>query len=190
MVAGVAHEINNPVNFIYGNLTYCEQYVKDLLDLLRLYQKNYPDPCQEILNKSEEIEIDFVIPDLLKLLSSMEIGVERIRKIVVSVRNFSRHDEGEMKPVDIHQGIESTLLILDSRLKSHGQISGIEVVKEYGKLPKVECYPGELNQVFMNVIGNAIDALDGQPAPKTIKISTAVVAKLNGAVRRVRVCQR
>jgi two-component system, NtrC family, sensor kinase len=177
MVAGVAHEINNPVNFIYGNLTYCEQYVKDLLDLLRLYQKNYPDPCEEILNKSEEIEIDFVIPDLLKLLSSMEMGVERIRKIVVSLRNFSRHDEGEMKPVDIHEGIESTLLILDSRLKSNGQISGIEVVKEYGKLPKVECYPGQLNQVFMNILGNAIDALGGQPTPKTIEISTALVTE-------------
>ena len=177
MVAGVAHEINNPVNFIYGNLTYCEQYMKDLLDLLRLYQKNYPDPCQEILNKSEEIEVDFMIPDLLKILSSMEMGVERIRKIVVSLRNFSRHDEGEMKPVDIHEGIESTLLILDSRLKSNGQISGIEVVKDYDKLPKIECYPGQLNQVFMNVLVNAIDALDGQQAPKTIAISTALVAE-------------
>lgn len=177
MVAGVAHEINNPVNFIYGNLTYCEQYVKDLLDLLRLYQKNYPDPCEEILKKSEEIDVDFVIPDLLKLLSSMEMGVERIRKIVVSLRNFSRHDESEMKPVDIHEGIESTLLILDSRLKSNGQISGIEVVKEYGKLPKVECYPGQLNQVFMNILGNAIDALDGQPTPKTIEISTELIVQ-------------
>ena len=177
MVAGVAHEINNPVNFIYGNLTYCEQYMNDLLDLLRLYRKHYPEPCEEILNKSEEIDIDFMIPDLQKILSSMEMGVERIRKIVLSLRNFSRHDEGEMKPVDIHEGIESTLLILNSRLKSSGQISGIEVVKEYGNLPNVECYPGQLNQVLMNVIGNAIDALDSQPTPKTIKISTAVVAK-------------
>lgn len=177
MVAGVAHEINNPVNFIYGNLTYCEQYMKDLLDLLRLYQKHYPEPCEEILNKSEEIDIDFMIPDLRKILSSMEMGVERIRKIVLSLRNFSRHDEGEMKPVDIHEGIESTLLILNSRLKSSGQISGIEVVKEYGNLPKVQCYPGQLNQVFMNVIGNAIDALDGQPSPKTIEISTELIVQ-------------
>ncbi|MEZ2277143.1 MAG: GAF domain-containing protein [Microcoleus sp.] len=175
MVAGVAHEINNPVNFIYGNLTYCEQYMKDLLDLLRLYQKHYPEPCAEILHKSEEIDVDFVIPDLLKILSSMEMGVERIRKIVVSLRNFSRHDEGEMKPVDIHEGIDSTLLILNSRLKSNGQISAIEVVKNYGELPKVECYPSQLNQVFMNVIGNAIDALEHQPAPKKIEISTAIV---------------
>lgn len=175
MVAGVAHEINNPVNFIYGNLTYCEQYMKDLLDLLRLYQKHYPEPCAEILHKSEEIDVDFVIPDLLKILSSMEMGVERIRKIVVSLRNFARHDEGEMKPVDIHEGIDSTLLILNSRLKSNGQMSAIEVVKNYGQLPKVECYPSQLNQVFMNVIGNAIDALEHQPAPKKIEISTAIV---------------
>ncbi|MGL5065806.1 MAG: GAF domain-containing protein [Microcoleus sp.] len=175
MVAGVAHEINNPVNFIYGNLTYCEQYIKDVLDLLRLYQKYYPEPCKEILDKSEEIDIDFVVPDLLKILSSMEMGAERIRQIVLSLRNFSRHDEAEKKPVDIHEGIDSTLLILHSRLKAHGSIPGIDIVKEYGKLPKVECYPGQLNQVFMNIIGNAIDALENQPAPKIIKISTEVV---------------
>ena len=175
MVAGVAHEINNPVNFIYGNLTYCEQYVKDLLDLLRLYQKHYPAPAPEILDKSEEIDIDFVVPDLLKILSSMEMGAERIRKIVLSLRNFARHDEAEMKPVDIHEGIDSTLLILQSRLKSNGLIPGIEIIKDYGALPKVECYPGQLNQVFMNILGNAIDSLEPQPAPKTIAISTAVV---------------
>ncbi|MEG3858176.1 GAF domain-containing protein [Microcoleus sp. herbarium12] len=175
MVAGVAHEINNPVNFIYGNLTYCEQYVKDLLDLLRLYQKHYPEPGEEILDKSEEIDIDFVVPDLLKILSSMEMGAERIRQIVLSLRNFARHDEAEMKPVDIHEGIDSTLLILQSRLKSNGLIPGIEIIKDYGALPKVECYPGQLNQVFMNILGNAIDSLEPQPAPKTIAISTAVV---------------
>ncbi len=175
MVAGVAHEINNPVNFIYGNLTYCEQYVKDILDLLRLYQKHYPKPCEEILDKSEEIDIDFVVPDLLKILSSMDMGAERIRKIVLSLRNFARHDEAEMKPVDIHEGIDSTLLILQSRLKANGLIPGIEIIKDYGALPKVECFPGQLNQVFMNILGNAIDSLENQPAPKTIAISTAVV---------------
>ncbi|NJK69491.1 MAG: GAF domain-containing protein [Microcoleus sp. CSU_2_2] len=177
MVAGVAHEINNPVNFIYGNLTYCEQYIKDLLDLLRLYQKHYPDPCEEILDKSEEIDVDFVMPDLLKILSSMEMGAERIRQIVLSLRNFARHDEAEMKPVDIHEGIDSTLLILQSRLKPHGSVAGIELIKKYGELPKVECYPGQLNQVFMNIIGNAIDALENQSAPKIIKISTEVLGK-------------
>ncbi|MEG4319007.1 MULTISPECIES: GAF domain-containing protein [unclassified Microcoleus] len=177
MVAGVAHEINNPVNFIYGNLTYCEQYMKDLLDLLRLYQKHYPNPCEEILDKSEEIDVDFVVPDLLKILSSMEMGAERIRQIVLSLRNFARHDEAEKKPVDIHEGIDSTLLILHSRLKSNGPIPGIKVIKDYGDLPKVECYPGQLNQVFMNILGNAIDSLENQPAPKTIEISTAVVSR-------------
>jgi two-component system, NtrC family, sensor kinase len=177
MVAGVAHEINNPVNFIYGNLTYCEQYIKDLLDLLRLYQKHYPEPCEEILDKSEEIDVDFVVPDLLKILSSMEMGAERIRQIVLSLRNFARHDEAEMKPVDIHEGIDSTLLILQSRLKPHGLVAGIDLIKEYGALPKVECYPGQLNQVFMNIIGNAIDALEGKVAPKIIKISTEVLGR-------------
>ncbi len=181
MVAGVAHEINNPVNFIYGNLTYCEQYMKDILDLLRLYQKHYPEPCDEILDKSEEIDIDFVVPDLLKILSSMEMGAERIRQIVLSLRNFARHDESEMKPVDIHEGIDSTLLILQSRLKSNGLIPGIEIIKDYGALPKVDCYAGQLNQVFMNILGNAIDSLENLPAPKTIEISTAVVGRNSDA---------
>ncbi|MEG4911667.1 GAF domain-containing protein [Microcoleus sp. B7-D4] len=175
MVAGVAHEINNPVNFIYGNLTYCKQYMKNLLDLLHLYQKHYPEPCPEILDKNEEIDVEFIVPDLLKILSSIEMGTERIRQIVLSLRNFARHDEAEMKPVDIHEGIDSTLLILQSRLKSNGLVPGIEVIKDYGNLPKVECYPGQLNQVFMNILANAIDSLENQPPPKTIKISTAVV---------------
>ncbi|MEG4231240.1 GAF domain-containing protein [Microcoleus sp. Pol11C3] len=176
MVAGVAHEINNPVNFIYGNLTYCKQYMKNLLDLLHLYQKHYPDPCPEIIEKNEEIDVDFMVPDLLKILSSIEMGTERIRQIVLSLRNFARHDEAEMKLVDIHEGMDSTLLILQSRLKSNGLIPEIEVIKDYGNLPKVECYPGQLNQVFMNILANAIDSLENQPPPKTIKISTAVVA--------------
>ncbi|MEG5065079.1 GAF domain-containing protein [Microcoleus sp. B3-A4] len=175
MVAGVAHEINNPVNFIYGNLTYCKQYMKNLLDLLHLYQKHYPEPCPEILDKSEEIDVDFLVPDLLKILSSIEMGTERIRQIVLSLRNFARHDEADMKLVDIHEGIDSTLLILQSRLKSNGLVPGIEVIKDYGNLPKVECYPGQLNQVFMNILANAIDSLENQPPPKTIKISTVVV---------------
>ncbi|MEG4440587.1 GAF domain-containing protein [Microcoleus sp. AT9_B5] len=174
MVAGVAHEINNPVNFIYGNLTYCKQYMKNLLDLLHLYQQHYPEPCAEILDKNEEIDVDFIVPDLLKILSSIEMGTERIRQIVLSLRNFARHDEAEMKSVDIHEGIDSTLLILQSRLKPNGLVPGIEVIKDYGNLPKVECYPGQLNQVFMNILANAIDSLENQPPPKTIKISTAV----------------
>ncbi|WP_449420087.1 PAS domain S-box protein [Phormidium nigroviride] len=176
MVAGVAHEINNPVNFIYGNLTYCEEYVKDILQVLRIYQKHYPNPVPEVKALTEAIDLDFLVEDLPKILSSMEMGAERIRQIVLSLRNFSRLDEAEMKPVDIHEGIESTLLILHNRLKSKGKNSGIEIIKELGILPRVECYAGQLNQVFMNVIGNAIDALENQPEPRTIRIITGVMA--------------
>jgi two-component system NtrC family sensor kinase len=177
MVAGVAHEINNPVNFIYGNLTYCEDYVREILQLLRIYQKHYPDPIPEVEELAADIDLDFIVEDLPKILSSMEMGAERIRQIVLSLRNFSRLDEAEMKPVDIHEGIESTLLILHNRLKSKGKDSGVEVVKELGILPKVECYAGQLNQVFMNVIGNAIDALEHQPEPRTVKIMTGVMVE-------------
>ncbi|TAF38318.1 MAG: sensor histidine kinase, partial [Oscillatoriales cyanobacterium] len=168
-------EINNPVNFIHGNIDYASRYATDLLQLLKRYQNVYPQRSPDIEDTEAEIDVDFLMTDFPKLLSSMKMGADRIREIVLSLRNFSRHDEGEMKPVDIHEGIDSTLLILNSRLKSNGQISPIEVVKNYGELPKVECYPSQLNQVFMNVIGNAIDALEHQPTPKKIEISTAIV---------------
>ncbi len=171
-VAGVAHEINNPVNFIHGNLTHVKDYIKDILELLNLYQKYYPDPVAEIENKTEDIELDFLMEDLPKILSSMEMGTERIRQIVLSLRNFSRLDEADKKIVDIHEGIDSTLLILDNRIRSKGKDSGIEIVKEYGNLPKVECYPGQLNQVFMNIIANSIDALEGKLESRMIKITT------------------
>ncbi|MDJ0556945.1 MAG: PAS domain S-box protein [Microcoleaceae cyanobacterium MO_207.B10] len=173
-VAGVAHEINNPVNFIHGNLTYVKDYVSDIIELLRLYQKYYPDHIPEIETKTEEIDLEFLMADLPKILSSMEMGTERIRQIVISLRNFSRLDESEKKIVNIHEGIDSTLLILHNRIKSKGKGSGIEIIKEYGNLPKLECYPGQLNQVFMNIIGNAIDALEGQPEPRRIRITTEV----------------
>lgn len=175
MVAGVAHEINNPVNFIYGNLTYAKEYTQDILELLELYQEIYPIPTPAIQAKAEEIELEFLAEDLPKILSSMEMGADRIRQIVVSLRSFSRLDEAEMKPVNIHDGIDSTLLILQNRLKPKGASGGIELIKEYGKLPKVECYAGQLNQVFMNLIGNAIDALDNRPEPRIIKITTEVI---------------
>ncbi|MEP0876954.1 ATP-binding protein [Funiculus sociatus GB2-M2] len=154
MVAGVAHEINNPINFIYGNLGYANDYTQQLLELVELYQQHYPDPTPEIQDKVEMIELNFLAEDLPKLLSSMRMGVDRIRQIVVSLRNFSRLDESEMKSVDIHEGINSTLLILNNRLKHE-----IQVINEYGDLPLIECYPAQLNQVFMNIISNAIDAL-------------------------------
>ncbi len=160
MVAGVAHEINNPVSFIYGNLTHAHNYTQDLLALVHLYQQHYPNPVPEIEEQIAAIDLDFLIEDLPKMLDSMNVGAERIRQIVLSLRNFSRLDEAEMKRVDIHEGIDSTLLILQNRLKAHGKHPGIELVKEYGVLPSVECYAGQLNQVFMNILSNAIDALD------------------------------
>ncbi|MEG3929881.1 ATP-binding protein [Microcoleus sp. T2B6] len=176
MVAGIAHEINNPVNFIGGNIDYANQYIKDLVDLVTLYQEYYPNPPDAILERIEDIELEFLREDLPKTLSSMKMGADRIREIVVSMRNFSRCDDGKMKSADIHEGIDSTLVILNHRLKQ-----GIQVIKQYGKLPAVECYLAQLNQVFMNVIGNAIDALEevkkeDKGYSPTIWVSTEVTA--------------
>ncbi|MBI4779967.1 MAG: PAS domain-containing protein [Oscillatoriophycideae cyanobacterium NC_groundwater_1537_Pr4_S-0.65um_50_18] len=160
LVAGVAHEINNPVNFIHGNLCPAEVYIQDLLGLIELYQQHYPYPNSEIQAEIDRIDLPFVREDIPNLLQSLKIGTDRIRKIVLSLRNFSRHDESEMKPVDIHEGIDSTLMILRDRLKSKAELPGIRVHKTYGALPLVECYAGQLNQVFMNILSNAIDALE------------------------------
>ncbi|MBF2035988.1 MAG: CHASE3 domain-containing protein [Leptolyngbyaceae cyanobacterium T60_A2020_046] len=160
LVAGVAHEINNPVNFISGNVTHASDYAKNLIDLIRLYQTEYPTPSPKIAGKIQEIDLDFVLEDMPKLLRSMTLGTSRIQEIVASLRTFSRMDEAEMKAVDIHEGLESTLMILHSRLKSSAQRTEIVVKKCYASLPLVECYPGQLNQVFMNILTNAIDALD------------------------------
>ncbi|MBW4439620.1 MAG: PAS domain S-box protein [Plectolyngbya sp. WJT66-NPBG17] len=160
MVAGVAHEINNPVGFIYGNLTPAEAYAKDLVELIRLYQSHYPTPPAEIVQAIEEIDLNFLVADLFKLLQSMQTGAERIREIVVSLRNFSRLDEAEIKLADIHDGIDSTLMILDHRTKAIKRRPAIEIVRQYGTSPLVKCYAGQLNQVFMNLLSNAIDSVE------------------------------
>ena len=173
MIAGVAHEINNPLNFIYNNLEYANNYTQDLLKLVRLYQQQYSNPTAVIQDQTEAIDLDFLVEDLPKTLSSMEMGAERMRQLVLSLRNFSRVDEAEVKLVNLHEGIESTLLILNHQLKQR-----IEVVKQYGDLPLVECYPAQLNQVFMNILQNAIDALQdaGERPHKQIVIKTETVA--------------
>jgi signal transduction histidine kinase len=160
LVAGVAHEINNPVNFIHGNLNHVQEYTQDLLEFLNLYQQHYPNPAPAIQTAAEEVDIEFLQEDLPKMVSSMKVGTDRIRQIVLSLRTFSRMDESEIKPVDIHEGIDSTLMILQHRLKAKSERPEIEVIKDYGSLPLVECYAGQLNQVFMNILTNAIDALD------------------------------
>ncbi|KOP25763.1 histidine kinase [Hapalosiphon sp. MRB220] len=155
MVAGVAHEINNPINFIYGNISHAKEYIEELLELVNLYRNEYPQPTSTIQNRVEQIELDYISQDLPKILTSMKVGSQRIREIVLSLRNFSRLDESDKKAVNIHEGIDSTLLILNHRLKEK-----IQVVKEYEILPSIECYPAQLNQVFLNLISNAIDALE------------------------------
>ncbi|MEC4818476.1 MAG: PAS domain S-box protein [Scytonema sp. PMC 1069.18] len=176
LVAGVAHEINNPVNFIFGNLAHASGYIEDLLGLLKLYQQTYPQPTPEILEEIDAIDLDFLTIDLPKLLCSMKVGADRIREIVRSLRNFSRHDEAQMKMVDIHEGIDSTLMILQYRLKDRSDRPGIEVIKDYAPLPPVSCYPGQLNQVFMNLLANAIDALEEQWMKENSAIATSNLA--------------
>jgi two-component system, NtrC family, sensor kinase len=173
LVAGVAHEINNPVNFIYGNLAHTGYYVQDLISLLDMYKQECPNPSASVLACMEEIEYDYLISDLPKLLSSMKVGAERIREIVLSLRTFSRLDEADIKKVDIHQGLDSTLLILHNRLQTKAGVE-IQIVKNYPLLPEVECYPSLLNQVFLNILSNAIDALKGACSEivPTITIST------------------
>ena len=159
LVAGIAHEVNNPINFIYGNLSYMNGYVQDLLGLVQAYQSQYPNPPAEIEEKLEDLDLEFTSTDLLKSFVSLRSGAQRIRNLVLSLRNFSRFDEAEIKTVDVHEGIESTLAMMSADL------AGIEIEKDYGDLPLIECYAGQLNQVFMNIIRNAIDALVSERSP-------------------------
>ncbi|MEA5550023.1 MASE1 domain-containing protein [Anabaena cylindrica UHCC 0172] len=187
LVAGVAHEINNPVNFIHGNITHLKQYTEDLLKLIDIYQKIHGSDHPEIEDLEEEIELEFLLTDMPKIINSMEIGTERIRDIVLSLRNFSRIDEAEFKRVNIHDGIESTLLILQYRLKANSEQPEIQIIRDYGNLPEVECYAGQLNQVFMNILVNGIDAVgesninrtfeEIKTNPNQIRIRTKVIDK-------------
>jgi two-component system, NtrC family, sensor kinase len=188
LVAGVAHEINNPINFIQGNLAPAKEYAESLLALIRLHE-SHPDASPAACAYAEEIDLAFIQDDFMRLISSMQMGTERIQKIVQSLRTFSRLDESEQKAVDLHDGLDSSLIILESRLKDNGGRPAIQVIKDYGSLPPILCYPGKLNQVFMNLIVNAIDAIDEKfsilsPPPSannkpfdlpTLKISTACI---------------
>ncbi|NEO26530.1 MAG: GHKL domain-containing protein [Kamptonema sp. SIO4C4] len=163
LVAGVAHEINNPVNFIHGNLVHTEEYAHNLLNIINLYQQYYPNPETDIQDTIEESDLNFITDDFPKLLHSMKVGANRIREIVKSLRNFSRLDESDFKEANIHEGLDSTLMILQNRLKRGVDFPEIQIIKNYGELPLVNCYPGQLNQVFMNLLSNAIDALNESP---------------------------
>ena len=179
LVAGIAHEINNPINFIYGNIHYAQDYVRDLMNLLQVYQAQYPSPSPIVEEEIESIDLDFLLADLPRLFQSMQMGAERIKQIVLSLRTFSHMDEAEYKTVNIHEGIDSALLLLDHRIRgTDGGVSGCGVSascgmgsssrpcrsiilhRHYGTLPMVSCYPGKLNQVFMNILTNAIDAIE------------------------------
>ncbi|MEH2259441.1 sensor histidine kinase [Nostoc sp.] len=185
MVAGIAHEINNPVSFIHGNLSHIKQYTHDLLGLVELYHRYFPNPPAEIQTERETIDLDFLEKDAIMVLDSMNIGTERIRNIVLSLRNFSRLDESEFKAVDIHEGIDNTLMILQHRIKATDKSPQIQIIRDYGNLSNVECYAGQLNQVFMNILVNALDALEElntertyqeiRDNPSCITIRTSVV---------------
>jgi two-component system, NtrC family, sensor kinase len=169
MVAGIAHEVNNPVNFIHGNLDYVRDYAYHLVTFIELYQKSFPNTTPEIQVVANEMDLDFLQEDLIKILDSMKLGTDRIRQIVLSLRNFSRMDEADSKWVNIHDGIDSTLLILQHRLKFQSGYPEIAVIKDYGPLPEVECYAGQLNQVFMNILANAIDALEEHNIQRSVQ---------------------
>jgi PAS domain S-box-containing protein len=172
MVAGVAHELNNPVSFIYGNLTPAREYFKYLSRLIELYQQTYPNSTAEIQQLIEEIDLEFLLDDWQKLINSMQVGAERIEQIVLSLKNFSRLDESELKLVDIHEGLDNTLLILQHRLRAEGTRPEMRVIKNYSQLPLLACYASQLNQVFMSLLDNAIDSLEPQPEPRVITIRT------------------
>lgn len=193
LVAGVAHEINNPVNFIHGNITPLTENTENLLDLVELYQATYPTAPIDIEEKIEDIDLDFVKEDSARILTSMMVGTKRIRQIVGSLKNFSRLDEAECKEADIHEGLDSTLMILEHRIKATPERPRIQIEKDYDDLPLVKCYPGQLNQVFMNILANALDALDERDRDRTLEAikqnpSTIKLQTQRVGTNRVRIC--
>lgn len=193
LVAGVAHEINNPVNFIHGNIAPLTEYTQDLVDLVELYQSTYSSPSADIEAKIEDIDLEFLIEDSPRILASMKVGTERIRQIVSSLKNFSRLDEAERKEANIHEGLDSTLLILENRIKATSEKPAIQIEKDYGDLPLVNCYPGQLNQVFMNILANALDALADRDRDRPLEamkqnLSTIKIQTQRVGADRVAIC--
>jgi signal transduction histidine kinase len=164
LVAGVAHEINNPISFISGNLNPAREYIQSLLQLIQLYQQEYPQPTPAIQAAIQDIDLEFVISDLQNLIGSMQTGVDRIRALILALRIFSRLDESKIKLVDLHEGLNSTLLLMQHRLRNEGERREIQVIKNYGELPLVTCYASQMNQVFLNLLHNAIDAVEAKMA--------------------------
>ncbi len=181
LVAGIAHEINNPLTFIHGNIQHLTTYVREIQEIVNLYQKCYPQPSQLIQEYCDEIDLDFVNKDLEQLTKSILNGTERISKIVLGLRNFSRLDESETKEVNLHEGIDNALLILDYRLQGAATSKPIQVVKKYGDLPLFDCYAGEINQVFVNLLNNGIEAIESQAKPGTITIKTELINPISEA---------
>lgn len=172
LLAGVAHELNNPINFIASNLAPLQEYINGVTQILYLYQQACPEPNAQIAAAIEEVDLEFALADMAKILDSLQLGTDRIKNISVSLRTFSRSDQDTQVPADLHQGLDSTLMILQHRFKGKGDRPPIAVLKSYGNLPQVTCYPGQINQVFMNILANAIDALDEAVAQG--KISDAI----------------